>query len=88
MRIATLIIFILFTGAIGYQLYQLNKERVALNEEVNQVHASVILLEEEKSELEAELKYFSDSHNLLKELKSLFNYRKPQEKLIIIVPEE
>ena len=40
----------------------------------------------ENFELQADLEYYARPENLEKELRSRFNYKKPGEKLIIIVP--
>lgn len=42
--------------------------------------------EVDSERLRADLNYFLDPRNLEKELRARFNYRKPDEKLIIIVP--
>lgn len=43
-------------------------------------------LEEENRELLSDIRYFSKVENLIKELRSRFNYRFPDEKFIIVVP--
>jgi len=45
------------------------------------------LEDEENSRLRAEIDYFSIPENLEKKLKTEFNYRKPDEKMLIIVPQ-
>ena len=45
-------------------------------------------LESEQAKLGEDIEYYSDPHNLEKELRARFNYRSPEEKLIIVVPED
>ncbi|NCO15467.1 hypothetical protein GW816_00990 [Candidatus Wolfebacteria bacterium] len=40
----------------------------------------------ENADLQSDIEYFSHPENLEKELKSRFNYKKPGEKMMIIVP--
>jgi len=88
MRIFFIGTFLIISVVVGFQLYRLYEERAVLVKEVRAVREEALVLEEEQLELGKELEYFADTQNLLKELKSLFNYRKPNEKLIIIVPKE
>jgi len=44
------------------------------------------LLSKENEELQAQLNYFSHEENLEKELRAKFNYKKPDEKIMIITP--
>lgn len=51
------------------------------------VRSRLSTLEGEQANLNEEVVYFSDIRNLAKELKSLFNYKKPGEKMMIIIPQ-
>lgn len=43
-------------------------------------------LAKENEDLQAQIEYYSKPENLEKELKSKFNYKKSEEKMMIIVP--
>jgi len=45
-------------------------------------------LRADNTRLQGDVEYLSDPHNLEKELRARFNYRSPNEKLIIVVPQE
>ena len=75
------IVFLLVSGA--YQLILKTgeiKDKAALLEE------KAMALQKENGQLNDQLKYLANPENLLKEVKSRFNYRREGEKLIIIVP--
>lgn len=86
MKIAFYAVLILFIIAIGYQLYRLNGQREVLAGKAEKNAADIERLTREKQGLESDIDYFSDAHNLMKEFRSLFNYKKPGEKLIILIP--
>lgn len=71
---------------VGFQIYRLNSQRSGLSVRAERVAEQVRALEAENERLTADLEYFSDIRNLVKELKGLFNYRKTGEKLFIIIP--
>ncbi len=81
--IAVLIIFIL---AIGAQIYFLSKKGSDLNSELSRLKDRTAAVNNENSDLESQINYFSRWENLEKELKSKFNYKKPDEKIMIITP--
>jgi hypothetical protein len=85
-RVILYTVFLLFLGLIIVQLYKLNIERLALDAQVQKVRAQATNLEEDNARLQADVSYYSQPRNLMKEFLSLFNYRAPQEKLFIIVP--
>jgi len=73
---------------LGVQIYSLYSQRLGLLGKADKVSAAHAALKAENEKLIADMDYFSKEANLLKEFKSLFNYRSPGEKMIIIVPEE
>jgi cell division protein FtsB len=71
---------------LGFGLFRLFREKEALTGEVKKMRAQFESLTEENKDLAAKIEYFKNPANLLKEIKSQFNYREEGEKLIIIVP--
>jgi cell division protein FtsB len=87
MRIAVSIFFSLILGFMLLQGYRLYHDRSALMQEMAKATTTVAALEDEHVKLEGDIRYLSDSHNLMKELKVLFNFRAPHEELIVIIPQ-
>jgi len=75
------IVFLLASGA-----FQLVKNTNAIKEEVMVLEEKAAALQKENGQLNGQLEYLANPENLLKEVKSRFNYRREGEKLIIIVP--
>jgi len=73
---------------LGYQVYSLQGERMELEEEYTQIEGEFNKLNEDNAKLKGELEYLAEPYNLEKELRSRFNYKLPNENLIIVVPEE
>lgn len=72
--------------ALVFEAYNFHKESLVKEEKFLKVEAEANTLEAENERLKGEINYFSNKDNLEKELRSRFNYRKPDEKLIIVVP--
>lgn len=79
-------ILVLVFAVLGWGMYNLMSAKVALNSEVDTLQKSVSSLTDENRNLRASIEYFKLPENLLKEVKSQFNYHEIGEKLIIIVP--
>lgn len=86
MRFGKLTILFLLAIVLGLGIYSLVREKENLRKEVNNLSSSVTALKKENESLSASIEYFRTPENLLKELKSQFNYRQANEGLIIIVP--
>ncbi len=76
----------LLLAVIGVQAYRLSAQRRDLEAEVNRIESQVQILARENESIESDLSYYADPENLMKEFRSLFNYREPNEELYIIVP--
>lgn len=74
-----------FLSVGGYRLARQNSD---LQKEVSSLEADVSSLKKENEKTKDEIKYFSFPENLLKELRSRFNYIKRGEKMIIVIPSE
>lgn len=78
--------FGLAVALLGYELYGLNLESQKAKADFLNLSSEKEDLIKDNEALEADIKYFSDPHNLEKELRARFNVRLPGEKLIIVVP--
>ena len=78
-------VIVVFLAVQAFRLYEQGRdyaaEMVTLKEEQG-------ALDEENVALKKDLEYYEDDANLAKELRSRFNYKAPDEELLIVVPEE
>lgn len=70
------------------QVYKMGSEGWALRKEVKEVNKELTLVEKDNTDLREKISYYSNPRNLEKELRARFNYRFPNEKLIIVVPKK
>ncbi len=80
------VIFIVIGLFLGFGVYRLNLQNKRLEAEVDDLSAELKVVEDENQELSNKIEFFKEPKNLLKELKSQFNYRKEDEEMIIVVP--
>lgn len=85
-RFLIIAILIIFIGAILVNTVISYKEKAEIRAELDSLTSRINVLKEENKELEEKLEYFSKPENLEKELKSMFNYKKPDEQMMIVVP--
>lgn len=78
--------FLVFLIVATTQFFTLSKQRKELSNKLKQKETKLMELQREGAETQAEIKYLENTKNLEKEFKSRFNYRKPDEKLYILVP--
>ncbi|MBI5732554.1 septum formation initiator family protein [Candidatus Jorgensenbacteria bacterium] len=86
MKFTHILSLLIVVGILGWGLYTLTTEKTALETEVNHLENSVKKLDTENITLRTDIDRLKQPENLLKELKSQFNYREDGEKLIILVP--
>ena len=73
-------------GFLGWGLFNLGKQSRDLETKMKDLQITATAFEKENKTIKDNLEYYSHPENLLKELKSLFNYRQPEEKMMIIIP--
>ena len=88
MRLLVYIVFGVVISGIGYHLYGAEVSRIKAIADLNSAKDELNRLEAETAKLTDDIEYYSDPHNLEKVLRAQFNYRAPDEKLIIVVPED
>lgn len=86
MKIWRFILIFIIVVFLGLGIYDLFKERSSLRNDVDGLSAKVGELKLENEKLAGDIEYFKSPENLVKELKSQFNYRLSDEKMLIIVP--
>jgi cell division protein FtsB len=73
---------------LGCQVYRLQKERISIAKEYEEVKQEYDELLTDSQKITEKMVYLSEPRNLEKELRSKLNFIHPGEKLIIVVPEE
>ncbi len=86
MRLAIIGLLILVLTAVSAQVYFIFKERNELKADISVLNSRIESLTKENAGLRSDIEYFSHPENLQKELKSKFNYKLPDEKMLIVVP--
>jgi len=86
MRVLIIIILSVILMLVITELYFLIKERNQLRADLDNLNRRLQALLKENVDIQSEIEYFSHPENLEKELKAKFNYKKPNEKMMIIVP--
>ena len=86
MRAWQVAVLVAVAGLLGWGLITFTGERRAVERELAELTARAETFRSENRALEERLRYLEDPRNLVKELKSQFNYREEGEQLVIIVP--
>lgn len=86
MRAWQVAVLVAVAGVLGWGLVTFTGERRAVARELAELAARADTLRSENRALEERLRYLEDPRNLVKEMKSQFNYREEGEQLVIIVP--
>jgi len=81
--IAFLLLVLIFFGLQIHSLYLQNSGAAVI---YNQTKQELFKAKEDALKISSDLNYFLNPVNLEKELRARFNYKLPDEKLIIIVP--
>ena len=87
MKLWQIIVLVALAGFISVGIYTLRQEEKVLGAEAEKLKAELHTLQDEQEEFASRIEYLAHPENLIKEIKSQFNYRTPDEKLILIVPD-
>lgn len=79
--LAVVILAVLVLGVLS-----LREEKKEIESDLLELMGTVAELREENESLKRDIEYFQNEENLIKELKSHFNYKEEGERLIIIAP--
>ncbi|MGD1003485.1 MAG: septum formation initiator family protein [Minisyncoccia bacterium] len=86
MKIASIIILSLFIIIVGVQVFSFVRQEWSLGSELADVQQNLTKAQAQETSLQEETQYLSNPENLEKELRARFNYKKPGETMVIIVP--
>jgi cell division protein FtsB len=87
MKLAFAIALFLVIIFIGFQVVAFLGQQHTLSQNLSDVQSRLVQAQSQEADLQAETQYLSNPANLEKELRSQFNYKKPGETMIIIVPQ-
>lgn len=79
------VIFIIIIALLGWGVYGVVAEKRDLSVHADTLRTELDMLDDENQTLESDIAYYANPQNLVKALKEQFNYRAPDEKLIILV---
>ncbi len=71
---------------LGTQIYAFLGKEKALQKDFSDLKARLDAAKLDEAKLQADLNYYLNPANLEKELRARFNYKAPDEKLLILVP--
>lgn len=88
MKLAFGIVLLIVLILIGVQIFSYLGQEHALQQSLSDVQSHLVSAKAQEANLQEETQYLSNPTNLEKELRSQFNYKKPGETMIIIVPQQ
>src|SRR5258708_29600549 len=88
MKIAGIAALSLLLIFLGVRLYSLVSQEGQLSASLADIQARFAKAKADEADLSAEAQYLSDPVNLEKELRARFNFKKPGETMVIIVPSQ
>ena len=86
MKIASIVVLSLFLIVLGVQVFYFVRQEWQLSGQLADVQANLVKAQTQETTLQNETQYLSNPANLEKELRARFNYKKPGETMVIIVP--
>ena len=86
MKIASIVVLSVFLIILGAQVYSFVTQEWQLGSQLADVQANLVKAQAQETGLQQEVGYLSNPANLEKELRARFNYKKPGETMVIIVP--
>ena len=86
MKIAAIILVSLVILFIGVRVFGFVAEERQLGHDLADIETRLTAAQTDEADLKSEAQYLANPINLEKELRARFNFKKPGEKMIIIVP--
>lgn len=79
-------ILIVFTLAVGFQLFTVFQQSKESKSELSQLEQKNGVFKTENEELKSQINFLSRVENLEKEIRAKFNLKSQDEKMMIVVP--
>ena len=86
MRLAIIIILVVFICLTAYQDVRFYNEWRDVRLKYVSMQSKLQTLKKENAKIEEDLYYYQNPENLEKEIRAALNYKKPGEKVIVVVP--
>lgn len=86
MKAVMIVILVVFLVFLASQIWYFYGETGAVEDELQKIKVELDQAQSDYQALKADYEFYLNPENLEKELRARFNYRLPDEKLIIIVP--
>jgi hypothetical protein len=86
MKLVAVIALSILLVVVGVQIYTFIKEGGQANQSFLELQGKLNQAKADQAKSQEELNYYSNPNNLEKELRARFNYKSPDEKVIILVP--
>lgn len=88
MRLAIIIVLFIFISLILYQNIRFFYEWRDVETQHASLQNQLEIIKKENTNIAEDLNYFQNPENLEKEVRAQLNYKKPREKVIIVVPKQ
>jgi len=88
MKVIILTIIIIFICFIIYEVYIYYNKLQDKKAEYENLKQKLDQVKKTYNEFNSKLNYFGNIHNILKELRKEFNYKLPDEKFLILIPQK
>ena len=86
MKVAGIIFLCVVLVLVGIRTYSFFAQERQLSRDLADIQARLTKAQYDETNLQSEVQYLANPLNLEKELRARFNYKKPGETMIIIVP--
>lgn len=86
MKIVAAVILAVILIFVGMKVYSFWGQEKQLNQSFTDIEARLAATKTDEANLRLDVQYLANPANLEKELRSRFNYKKPGETMIVIVP--
>jgi cell division protein FtsB len=86
MKIAAIVILSIILIFLGVKAYSFVSQERQLSSDLANVEANLTKAQTQEADLQQEKEYLANPINLEKEMRARYNYKKPGETMVIIVP--
>ena len=86
MKMIAIVLLSLAIIFLGVKIYGFWRQEQDLNAQLSEIQGRLMKAQTNEKNLEEDTQYLANPANLEKELRSRFNYKKPAETMIVIVP--
>lgn len=86
MKVWKTIAIVAVVGVVGFGVYNLWLENKEMDKELQRISETYEELKSENRNIKDQIDHFENTDNLKEEARKNFNYKEPEEKMMIIVP--